>query len=532
MSYTGNEVAIPMGQQGLKTDDAATALPPTVLIEANNVTIFNNSIEKEAGSAKYNSTALPDGVVALYDWWPTTALQRLIAVIANGSVYRDTGDGTFNSNTAIKTGLGSLTSDVMLVAGGNETAGNNKKLFFFTGTSQVQVLTGDGTSLAAISSPAADWSSNYPTFAIPHRNRIFAFGNANDRHRIYASDFNNHEDFAGAGILTFSVFPGEGDGLKSAIVYKGRLYVFKQPTGVYYLVDDDPDSTNWYFAKYTNSFGVASPSSLLQVMDDLLAGNSSGTITSLQAVQAFGDLKQGDIIANGQIENYIRAKTTAAGYPYQQAIYYEEKKIAYFTYRARPTDAQNRMLEIDIARQVPRFTFNTKDQATCLTFRRDSLNIKRPIYGSTTGFIYKMDQADRNVGGAAYSGDFQTPHMDFAFADPKLANKNKIFEFLTLVYKPVGSWNVNVEVYIDGVRKETIPFSQLKGHGLDDFILDVDTLGGTEPEDLRKRLHGQGRRISFRVSNNVVNQNFKIEQLIVGFRISDEKQNALSESSV
>ena len=522
-----------MGQQGLKTDDAATNLPPTVLIDVRNVSIYNNLVEKERGSAKYNATPLTDGILGLYDWYPTSNVQRLIAVTADGKIWRDTGDGTFSSSTPITTGLGSPTNDsTKLVAGGQETAGNNRKLFIFTGTAQVQVLSGDATSTTSIALPAADWSSIYPTFGVLHRNRLFAFGNSNDPHRVYASDDDNHEKFDTGDILTYSVFPGEGDGIRSAIVYKGRLFVFKNPTGVYYLEDADTDPANWYFKKLTNSFGVAGAHSLVQVMDDLLAGNSSGTVTSLQAVQAFGDLKQGDIMSNAQVENFYRSNTSPGGYQFMNALYYEEKKQAYFTYRNQAIDNQNRLVIVDIARQTPRFLFGDKDQISTLALRKDSLGINRPIYGNEAGFVFSMDQETKNVGGDGYNGSFQTPHMDMSFVNPQLANKNKLFDFLTLVYEPTGSWSVDVEVYVDGIRKQTLNYKMMKGNGLDEFILDVDTLGGTEPEDLRKPLSGcYGRRISFLVKNINADEDFRIEQLIVGFRVSDERQNALTEGS-
>jgi len=532
MAYKGIEIPIPMGQQGLRTDDAATKLPPTVLIDAQNVTIYNNLIEKERGSATYNASPLTGAVVGIHDWHPTTSLQRLIAVTGDGKIYRDTGDKTFNSNTAITSGLGSPTANsTKLVEGGNETAANAKKLFILTGTSQIQVLEGDGTTTADISNPASDWaSSNYPTNGILHRNRLFVW--RDDEHRIYASDDDDHEVFDTGDILTFNIFPGEGDGIKAAITYKGRLYIFKGPKGVYYLEDSDSNTANWYFKKASSSFGAASPHAAIQVIDDLLIGNSSGTITSLQAVEAFGDLKQGDIISNAQIEQYLRDKVSPAGFASMQATYYEEKKIAYFTYRDNPQSAQNRMLEIDLARrEIVRYTFSSKDQVTCLEQRRDTNGILRPLYGNDAGFILELDNDNKNVGGAAYEGVFQTPHMDFSFVDSKLANKNKLFDFLTLVYQPTGTWSVDVEVYIDDIRKETIQFSQSKGRGLDDFILDVDTLGGTSPEDLRKPLHGCGRRISFRISNVNANEDFRIEQLIVAFRVSDERQTALTEGS-
>ena len=78
-----------------------STLPPNVLIEAFNINLFANQIEKAAGSLKLNATALSDKIVALHDWHPNSSAQRLIAITADGKAYRDTGDLTFTSQTAI-----------------------------------------------------------------------------------------------------------------------------------------------------------------------------------------------------------------------------------------------------------------------------------------------------------------------------------------------------------------------------------------------------------------------------------------------
>jgi len=156
MAYVGKTYPIPLGQMGLMTDFPPGEVPRGALIKAYNVSFETGSVTKAPGSLRYNTQVLPAGIVALHDWWPDIATQRLIALCSNGSIYRDIGDRLFSGAVAITDGLMSCTPRSMFVAGGAETAGRAKKLFLYTGTNQMKVLEGDGTEFETISAPAAD----------------------------------------------------------------------------------------------------------------------------------------------------------------------------------------------------------------------------------------------------------------------------------------------------------------------------------------------------------------------------------------
>ena len=122
MSYTGTQVPIELGAMGLQTDLPPAQVPPGALIKAFDVSFETGLLTKAPGSAKYNTNALPAGVMAVHDYWPSTSFQRLIAACSDGSIYRDTGNKLFGGNTAIKEGLLNLTPRCMFVEGGQEVA--------------------------------------------------------------------------------------------------------------------------------------------------------------------------------------------------------------------------------------------------------------------------------------------------------------------------------------------------------------------------------------------------------------------------
>lgn len=518
MPYAGIEAPIPLGGFGLNTDGALSDLPPGSLIEATNITLERGFVQKAPGALIWNTDdQLDSDVVAVHDWWPETYLQRMIAVTDTGNIYRDINDRTFNGATAITTGLGILTPNCQFVEGGNEVASANKKLFLFTdGRNQLKVLEGDGTSFADISGPAADWTTNnYPRVGVTHRNRLWAF----QGQQYYASETDDHEDFTGMGLLTGAIFPGEGGDVIGARVYRGRLFAFKEGNFVHFLDDSDTNSDNWVWRKLTSNFGLAAPNSIVEALNDMLGGNSSGTVTSYQATETLGDVEPGDIFRAANVEQYIRANFSANGLGFMHALYYESKKQIFFTYRSTYKTTNDMLICLDMNREFPRITTWVKGAPQCLALRRDINGIPKPIYGGADGYVYIMDYEDRLEGSTAYEGAFRTAYTDFRYIQPKLASTQKHFDWLKMEFKEEGPHSVNVDVFIDGRFIETISVPMnAEGTYLDSFLLDTDRLAEATTQSLRYPLHGTGHRISFRVYNSGSNESFQIASIVVGIR--------------
>jgi hypothetical protein len=521
MGYSGEIAQIPLGQIGLLTDLPPGDVPRGALILANNVSFETGLITKAPGSQRYNSQVLPAGIVALFDWWPNQSTQRIIAACSDGGIYKDIGDRLFSDAVAITSGLMDLTPKSMFVEGGAETASRSKKLFYFTGTNQLKVMVGDGATFDNVSLPATDWATpNFPSFGFTHRNRLWAFM----RQRAYASVTGDHEDFQGGTILTQNIFPGEGGNLIGGHVFKGRAFVFKEGGFVYYLDDTDTDSDNWVWRKLSSNFGLASPHGILEITNDMVAMSETGGPISYNAVQALGDIESSDIFRMLKIENYLRGVTSFSGLDVMHSLYYEAKKQAFFTGRTSYRTTNDLLIQMDFNQQQTRVSLWPKDQADCLAHWKDITKIKRPIYGSSDGYVYIMDREDRLVGVSAYTGAFKTGHMDFRFLDERLAHKNKLYDFLAVEFIPKGTWNLSVDVYIDGNFSETISYAMdVRDDGLDTFALDTDPLGREETQTIQMPLHGSGRRISFHAYLSGSNQNFEIASMTVGFRVSAEQ---------
>jgi len=396
VAYTGQALSIACGLDGLKGDDNSQRLPPTALLLANNVILHNGITEKAPGARRWNKSQLAGGgVVALTDFWPDDITQRRIVVMTDGRVYK-----LSDPETAILIASGLTISDPpVFVAGGAESQGRDRKLFLFTGNNPVMVLSGDGTTMTAMSQPAADWTATttYPVTGLIHRSRLAALGARGAPHVLYLSDPDDHEKFTGGNAFDFTVYPGESETLFSAYVYKGVLFVFKHPEGAYYLVDTDPDFVNWSIQRLTASFGAASSHAAIEVLNDMIVANSTGSLTSATATQELGGITSGDILRTIGCERFMRQNMSQDGRVDRHAIYYENKKVAMFTYRSSSAIENDRILMLDFNAQVARVTWLTFAQANCLTLVKDTQRVLRPYYGSNDGFIYEMDRNTREV---------------------------------------------------------------------------------------------------------------------------------------
>jgi hypothetical protein len=525
MAYMGTSARIPLGASGIISDAAPTELPVNALTQAKNVTLVNGTVQKSPGGRRLNTVPLPAGGVAAVDWHPDEITQQTVVACSNGEIYFDTGPGDFNLLVPIATGLTNLTPNSMFVTGGNETGGREKKLFFFSfGENQLKVLapsvSGDFRDIA---SPAADWTiGKYPKVGVIHRNSLWAFAGQIS----YASDSGDHENFL-TNTQVNPIFPGEGGDIRGAYVFKGKLFCFKDGGFVYALNDDAADTSDWYWQKLANNFGLAAPNAVCEVLDDMIAGNTSGTATSYTATNALGDVESADIFRAAAAENYLRENFHPGGIPFQHCIYYAAKKLFYMTYRSAYYTYNNMMIEIDFSRSniPPRVLPQIKGSPQCLFLRKDLNGVERPLYVDKDGYVVFMDSENRLEGGSAFEGRFQTVNFDMSHLDPGFAGVNKHWDWLKVEYRPEGNWNLSCDYYVDGKFIETItfPMIQYQDPQLDVFLLDTSRLAQQNTETFRRPLTTTGRTITFNFYNSGANQSFQVSAIVIGFRPSGEQ---------
>lgn len=537
--YIGYIQTIQLGRSGLFTDAAQSDIPTTSLIRANNVTYYNQVVQKCFGSRIWNSAPCPASVVRAIEMYPDSSsqLQRIFALCADGQIYKFP---NYFTQTPITAGTGSpvalnTNNYNYMVVGGNELTNNPKKLFILDGVDSPQVITADTTVRNNIALPAFDWTgTGQPFGGVMHRGAFYAWGNNNNPHAIYSSSVTNHEDFQTVGAaFNYTVYPGEYDGIVCGCVFRGRLYVFKYPLGVYYLVDTDPDRANWYFTKQSDDFGACSPQSAAVVLNDLFIANNYGSFTSLLAALVFGDTIASDIFHTQGCFRFAENEVRPDVVKIRSMIYYSKKQQVICNFQSNLGNKPDRIVTIDYKnpQKIPNISWFNKDQANCLFLVRDNLKIPRPFYGSSDGNLYQMDVSDRWVGSEtdttnqkAYEFDIQTPYMNLSQLDGSLSSQVKDFEFLEIEYEPTGNWNCTVEVYIDQRFQGKYLFDLSGRSDLSEMPLNSSAVDGLGGFYTRFPIYGQGRTISLRFQNNGLGQDVRLVRAHIYFRISGQQQ--------
>jgi hypothetical protein len=557
MAFRGVEANIELAKYGLVGTRNLAAVPVTALLQARNISLDTGAITRAGGSRAYNlggadsfielegstdlllqedgasfilletlGEPLPAGITGLWDWFPTTDAQRLIAGLNNGEIYRDaTGDGVF---VLAKTGL-DPDSIYVFAEGGAETIGDPRKLFIATGFDTVQVFEADDATTRDIGPDApTDWTgADQPRSVFFHNGRMWGVL----EHLLYGSTVTDHEDFTNSGSVIIPVQTGEGAYLQGGISFKGRLFVFKWPTGIYWLDDSSSTQANWQMKRLTRSTGLASPNAMCQIDDDILFVSEIGHIHMLSGIQDFGDVQNSDLSALNELTSYIRDNVDISKDALERVwgIYYPEKKQARFAMRSLGATQNDIVFIVDINRKdTPRIHVDDKDEPDALAIRQDENRVSRPISGDNDGVVWLLDQDHTSIfrGSAEgedhlhvtnYVSEFQIPHTDFAWFHEKLGAVRKNYSYLEAIMQPTGNFTLTFDILYDGVIRDVITMNTGEsGAALGSFVIGQDQLGGDTLLNTRKRLRGSSRRLSLIGRQDGEDEKFTLSQLTIG----------------
>lgn len=526
MPFTGQIAELVLGVDGLTGSKNQALVQPAQLLKALNLTYEGAAMQKEGGASKYNSTAISGtpAIVGGWDWFPTAGTQRMVVVLDDGTIKKDTGGGDFT--VTLKSGLTTSGKQPFFLEAGKEAAANNRKLLIFMSGIAVQVLSADASTTSDIATPPADWSgTDQPLFAAIHEDRVWAGGNPNDAHRMYYSTTTNHEDLTGSGSGNISVFPGEGEKLVGCISFKGLLVVWKFPTGIYLIDTSDSTVANWRVTRLSSAIGGVSSMGATIIDDDIIFIDRSGTIQLISAITEFGNLGSTNLSNIADLGPFIVDEVNLGELDNARAIFYVAKREVHFALAGLNATTNNRRLVVDFNRpDLPRFRFSDRDVSESLWLKQDSDNVPRPTIGDDVGFVWNLDQDSRSQDGSGYQGEFQSPHLDLSFLDPSLGTKRKEGKFLELVIEPKGNFNLNVDILWDGVITQTVTFNMgTAGASLGSFVLGTDKLAGDVILNKKRRITGGGRRFSLVGRNNGDAQDFSVSKFYLHFLLGDER---------
>ena len=535
--YQGSIEELPIGQDGLNGAENLSLVLPNQLTDALNISFASGAISRDGGATHLNATALTGTptVIGCWDWFPTPATQRTIALTSDGSAYKDTGGGVFGVTLASGK-LWTSAAVPVFAEGGKEAAANNAKLFIFTGQEQVQILSADGATTADIAAGTrpADWATSFPYWGANHEGRMWGGGNTSHPHRAYFSTSTDFEDFTAAGSGSINVFPGEGQRIVAGCSFRGLLVIWKFPRGIYAIDTSDPTTTNWRVIRIASTIGGAGPRCFCVVEDDILFMDATGTFHLLSAVQEFGSLSSQAISRRIYFDEWMRRNINMSRLGNVRAVYYSARREAHFALSGLGSSVNNRRVIWDFNSELPRARYNDFPVTEELFMRLDIETMARPAAGDNAGFVWLLDQTNRNSNNTAYTSAWQSAQLDLV--ERQLAHRRKNGKFLELVITPLGNWNMSVSIYWDGVLSETIDFNQGSSGAIlaaaigdaNAFILDTSTLSGGNIQNKRRRITGSGKRIAIRGSLSDINEDFAISKFLLYYTAGSDLEDASS----
>jgi hypothetical protein len=521
---------------------------------------------KEPGTLLFgtNMTAVMDPadlvIVAMADWHPTEAIQRLVSLRGDGHLYFTDNGGTDPGAHQSTTTSGAGTRFGFFVTGGSEDGAQNRKLFLFRKNKLPTFVDGDVTDDTVIPNPAGDWSDDHPpiTGVINNGNRLFAAGNTNNPHALYASKFGDQTDFKTVAGLTsdtqtLSIFPGVGERIYATVNYQGFIAVFKYPRGIFLQDARDADPLNWQTQEVTRVIGVApSPYAALPLENDVLFIGSDGLLYLLSAVVrvvATGqqNLETANLAMDLQIYQFLTDAYNRGLLDQMQSVYQPFWQTATFTIPGPGSTKNNTRFMIDFTsinrpNGEPRFSYSYRDFAASLCLRRDPTDfIDKPIFGDYLSNVVLMEQDSRTTwNGASYPWRVQTPHTNLGQFENltydrfvQLANRNKNWDNLEIEYLPFTDATVTVTIFIDAVFRQQIqvllalggdPLANLPTD-VNVFVIGQSALAGGVMKSVVRRLNcGNGRRISLLFENAIYGEDVAISHFFLGFLTGDTTQ--------
>jgi hypothetical protein len=579
--YEGEIAAIQCGVGGLNANLNPSRILLKNVIQAEGVVMRQDHWRKEPGTALFGTitpaTADPADnlIVALNDWHPTEAVQRIVSLRGDGKLYftianpGETGDpGAFVSTTT--SGVG--TRFGFFVTGGSESSVYNRKLFLFRKNKLPTYVNGDVTNDVVIDRPAADWSDAHPPIVgIVNGGRLWAAGNTNNPHQLYASTLlgaagppagGPMTDFITVGGFTsdtqsLSIFPGVGERIFALRNYQGFIVVFKYPRGIFLQDARDTDPANWLTQQITDAIGIAkTPYAAVQLENDILFMGSDGLFYLFSAVLAAAtgqqNMETANLAMDLQIYQFLIDAYNRNILDQVQSVYQPFWQTATFTIPGEGSTKNNTRFMFDfnaVGRQggEPRFTYSFRDQAASLALWRDPFDfIDKPMFGDYFSDVIFLEQEERTAwDGALYPMRVQTPHnnlgefetLNYGNKFVQFANRNKIFDNLEVEYAPFTDALVVVSIFVDGIFRQRINiFLKEGGKPLGDSDIDTDAFiigdsllaGGVVRSVVRRLNAGSGRRISLLFENIGAGEDVALTHLFLGFRPGDTTQTPRS----
>lgn len=453
-------------------------------------------------------------IQAAKDHWVDPDTQRTLVSASDGTLRKD--DGAGDNWVTLASGLTATSWVPVWVLGGRERPGRAARAFHVDRVNAPRVLVADAATVALLARPAPEWTgTSQPGWAaVDHWGHLWMGGHPTF-HGAWRSLPEDQEDFT----TRLFTMPPVGSGIRrttAALPYKGGLLVWADPAGVWWFDLRDPNDQLWRLQK-VGTWGVLGPDNVVAAEDDVVGVDPQGAWHLISLTDPQGTPRSSDLSAR-QLGAWFRDNINRGQLATAQLIWDGDRQRAELACAGQGQTQKNRRVVLDLSQRQrfgERWHYWDADRNEALFMRRVS-GVLQPAFGDAAGRIWNLEQAARNRNGSAYTFEWFMADTDFGALNPRWRGREMNLRYLQLIYDARSQGTHVVEVYHDGLRKQSVNFELAAGPPTFPMVLPFQL--GTENllTTGRRRLRGQATRIALRGLSSVLNFDLSVAGVILG----------------
>lgn len=513
MGFSGDVHRLLFKTGGFNANPNVDELPDTsMLVGSKNVNLHSGGRQKRGGTA-FDFTAISGtSITGLHHFAKRNGDVFLPFTTGNGKIYS-------RPSTVLKTGLATnkISSFTTYL----------NSVYIMNVANKVQVWDGVAGSTSDLGNYPADWGTGSPLQIVVHGRqnslRAFAIGVTGFENNLYASALDS-DDF-GTSPLVFNIETGAPYGIRGAVEFGNRLILFSRDRA-YILEDTDPSTANWGYSGAQWIGGVASYRLIVRLPNDVICMTEDGEIYSVTAAQSYGDYKAASISKPSFINNWIKSNVdlTVARTKFHAVYDPILRAVKFFVVRSGQTTVDTALVfftdrDPSEAWSIHSDTSVSGYRAQASAYAQDSNAAFTVLTGDYAGQVWRHEQNTLKDNNSAYTVTFLTPSM--SFGDPRTQKKYKRVHFVSNI---IDASTIRVKVYIDGEQRSdnTVDVPPL-GATIGSAIFGTSIFGAASLPTLTSQVEAIGTRIQFEVSNDVVDEEFFITQMMIDYRMLGRK---------
>ncbi len=532
MPYRGEAFVMDLNMGGFNYDKNTDRVPAVDMVgDSENIDLHEGGRSKRGGTAHVNETAIggTPRIWGIYEYRREDGTSEVLTADANGEILSDYDDA----------------SPVMATG----TLTINRPVHFETFNNICYICTGnnipytyDGTTIAVMANPATEWDGtgsnlNYPRKMITHgrgaSERLWAIYGATDPYTVFYSNLSQGDnstkaDFTtGNGTLYIDTKGGFG-GINAGKFGDRLICAGKNRT--YIIDDEDATASNWGYEQSQWTGGTANDRTFIVVANDIVSLTEDLVVYSVVAKETYGDYEKvalsrtqdGSPFMDEYMKHNLKVSAIADWHMVYDPVL---RRIHIFAVRSGETNVDIALTYyIDKGPRNGWTILGNRDaasgyRASCSAVVRKAVGDNK-VYtgGMADGFVWELATTAANDEDAAYAASFETPHTHFG--DPML---KKRFDTVHLVVETSGSYNLTVDIWIDGSYRTsgTVDLSGVGGtYGTTKWGPGVGegVYGNTELIEAIIPIGIVGKRIKYFISNDNADETFYVSHIYTDFK--------------